>query len=493
MPEGSDDDEAAEKAEALEIKLFKVHSEEGEATTVVEVSTRPLKQEMLDTKDAFILVGGTDGLFAWVGKESNKEERLGVMTAAEKYIEDNGLARGTRVARVIEGLETAMFKQYFTHWNESECPSGGLGRTYSPGSIAEWNIEDLHADNRKRIAKSAGSAIGFMPDNGTGEKKIWRVEDMELVEVEAEKYGFLFAGDSYVILYQYGPESIVYFWQGSKSSIDEKASSAIHAAKIDNEDMGGKAIQIRVVQGEEPRHFIKMFGGNMIVFAGGKASGFNNVKDRDEYDVDGVRMFRVRNTCGEADARATQVPETADALASDDVFLLETPDNCWIWAGQESVEEEVEQAKRLAPILCPEREVELIKEGEEDDTFWSALGGGPTSDYRDTKAGLNKPVLPPRLFHIVTRSNGRVRAFETFNFKQSDLAVDDAMILDSGDEVYVWIGKDADQEEGAQALQLAKKYLDSDPTPRCATRSTIFTIKDGMEPTSFTSIFPDWN
>ena len=76
----------------------------------------------------------------------------------------------------------------------------------------------------------------------------------------------------------------MYFWQGSKTSTDEKGASAIHAARIDNEELGGKAIQVviislgkrpiiqiikvRMVQGKEPRHFIKMFGGSMVVFSG---------------------------------------------------------------------------------------------------------------------------------------------------------------------------------------------------------------------------------
>ena len=46
------------------------------------------------------------------------------------------------------------------------------------------------------------------------------------------------------------------------------------------------------MQGREPRHFIKMFGGKMVVFSGGKASGFKNVHDHDTYDADGTRMFR---------------------------------------------------------------------------------------------------------------------------------------------------------------------------------------------------------
>jgi len=492
VAKGSNDDEEMEKLSALEIKLLKVHCEEDDIN-IDEVSGRPLKQEMLDSKDSYILVGGTDGLFVWLGKESEKKEKVQAMKAAEKYIADNSLSKATRVTRVIEGLETAMFKQFFTHWNESECQSGGLGRTYSPGSIAEWNIEDLHADSRKRIAKSAGTAIGFMPDDASGSKKIWRVEDMELVQVPEDKQGFFFGGDSYVILYQSDSANIVYFWQGLKTSIDERGASALHAARIDNEELGGNAVQVRVVQGEEPRHFIKMFRGLMVVFAGGKGSGFNNVRDRDEYDEDGVRMFRVRCACGETDARATQVEESADSLASDDVFILETPSETWIWVGQESVDEEVEQAKRFVEIVSPGREAELIKEGDESDNFWSSLGGPPSSDYRPTKAGLNRPVLLPRLFHIVERLNGKVRAFEIFNFHQNDLEDDDAMILDSGDEVYVWVGKDAKPDEATKALDLATKYLDSDPTPRNSISSTIFTIKDGKEPSSFTSIFPEWS
>ena len=57
--------------------------------------------------------------------------------------------------------------------------------------------------------------------------------------------------------------------KGNESSQDEKAASAINAIKLDD-DVGGKAIQVRVVQGQEPRHFIKMFSGKMIVFSGGK-------------------------------------------------------------------------------------------------------------------------------------------------------------------------------------------------------------------------------
>jgi len=47
--------------------------------------------------------------------------------------------------------------------------------------------------------------------------------------------------------------------------------AAINAVKLDNE-LGGRAVQVRVVQGREPRHFLKMFAGKMVVFTGGKVS-----------------------------------------------------------------------------------------------------------------------------------------------------------------------------------------------------------------------------
>jgi len=34
----------------------------------------------------------------------------------------------------------------------------------------------------------------------------------------------------------------------------------------------------------------------MIMFLGGKASGFRNLRDHDTYDVDGTRLFQVSKT-----------------------------------------------------------------------------------------------------------------------------------------------------------------------------------------------------
>merc|ERR1712107_687630 len=135
------------------------------------------------------------------------------MKAGESFLRGGNFSREAQLVRVLEGLETAIFKQFFSVWNELDEEAG-----YPESKVAQWKIEDLHTDNRRRIERAGGTAPGFLPDDGTGEKTVWRVVDMELET--GENTGFLFGGDSYVILYKYDAGAILYYWQGKKSSTD---------------------------------------------------------------------------------------------------------------------------------------------------------------------------------------------------------------------------------------------------------------------------------
>jgi len=131
--------------------------------------------------------------------------------------------------------------------------------------------------------------------------------------------------------------------------------------------------------------------------------------------------------------------------------------------------------------------IETLRDGENEDVFWTTLGVDAESVLKSSDDAFNKPVLDPRLFHITPK-----RVFEIFNFQKSDLVTEDVMFLDSGDEVYVWIGAKADEEEKSEGLEMAKKYLDADPTYRNADNCIVIVVKENEEPSSFTSIFNDW-
>jgi hypothetical protein len=78
--------------------------------------------------------------------------------------------------------------------------------------------------------------------------QVWRVEQFELKEVAEDRHGCFTSGDCYLIVYAYGtdtPQFLVYMWQGSNSTQDERGACAMHAVKLDDELCQGSAPQVR--------------------------------------------------------------------------------------------------------------------------------------------------------------------------------------------------------------------------------------------------------
>lgn len=491
--EGGDDVEH-ERSSDTEVSLHRISDADGELK-VERVGEKPLAHTLLDPNDCFLLDGGMSGLFVWVGKGASAKERKESMLLAQKYLAYRGYPEWCQVTRVICGAEPPIFKQYFASWKEQEH-SGVFGRKGALNRIAEmdktFNVSDLHREKRRLLTKNLGKACGFMPDDGSGTLEIFRVENFELAPIDPAIYGFFFGGDSYVIKYTYkkgySERYIIYFWQGNESSQDEKAASAIWAVKMDN-DLCGKAIQVRVVQGHEPEHFLRMFKGRMIIFSGGHASGFRNLRDHDTYDVDGTRMFHVKGT-SDVDVRAVQVDEVAASLNSEDVFVLETPKNTFLWLGEFADPSEIAMGHNVAKLVSPDRQAVEVKEGSEPVEFWNSIGG--KGDYKKGHQEVHNPLLEPRLFKCST-ATGKLRVIEICNFTQEDLDVNDVMMLDSGDEIYVWIGKGSTEEERTKSLEVAMEYVKTDPTERDLDSTAIITVNQAEEPDAFTALFDHWD
>lgn len=169
---------------------------------------------------------------------------------------------------------------------------------------------EINDQTLQTLKKSGGHALGFMPDQGNGEPTVWLVQDKNLSPVPREAYGIFFGGDSYVIKYSYknkkGQQSyLIYYWLGQESSKEEKEGAANFAKKL-NEEVGGKAIQVRIAHGYETRHFLKIFRGKVIIFSGGHVAGFKHVSDHTQ----GNKLFRIRGTSSE-DVRADQLKEVS--------------------------------------------------------------------------------------------------------------------------------------------------------------------------------------
>lgn len=113
-----------------------------------------------------------------------------------------------------------------------------------------------------------------MIDDASGEIKIWRIEDFEKVLIDSDQYGFFYSGESYIVLYKYIWKNkdcfIIYYYQRRDSSINEKGTSAVLTIELDKE-VSGMAKEIRVVQYKEPKHFLALFHGKMVIHSGKSA------------------------------------------------------------------------------------------------------------------------------------------------------------------------------------------------------------------------------
>lgn len=114
-------------------------------------------------------------------------------------------------------------------------------------------------------------------------------------------------------------------------------------------------------------------------------------------------------------------------------------------------------ASGVVDRVTPNASIEVIEEGSEPAEFWEALGGEGDYDHELDPAGA--PFLDPRLFHCRILFNGKLRVEEIGQFEQNDLNVDDIMVLDGGDEVYIWEGQGATAEEKEKSIDMAKVFV----------------------------------
>lgn len=122
-----------------------------------------------------------------------------------------------------------------------------------------------------------------------------------------------------------------------------------------------------------------------------------------------------------------------------------------------------------------------VAEGSEPDGFWEALGG--KAAYRTSPRLKDKKMdaHPPRLFACSNKIGRFVIEEVPGELMQEDLATDDVMLLDTWDQVFVWVGKDSQEDEKTEALTSAKRYIETDPANRDR-RTPITVVKQGFEP-----------
>ncbi|XP_019936216.1 scinderin like a [Paralichthys olivaceus] len=481
LPSGTSDDKSADKKSKKLASLYLISDAAGSMKTSLVAEKNPFQQDMLSEKDCYILDNAGDNtVFVWKGKEANKKERSAALAAANKFIKDKNYPPNTKVQVMPSGAEAALFKQFFFNWLD-KYETTGPSNAYIIGKIAK--VEQIPFDSSSLHDNQIMAAIHGMVDDGSGKVQIWRVEKGDKVPVDPSTYGQFFGGDCYLVLYSYSadgsPKRIIYTWQGQKCTQDELTASAFLTVTLDN-SMGGVATQVRVTQGKEPPHLVSLFKKKPLVIHLGGTS-----REHGESKPASKRLFHIRQSSTKA-TRAIEVEPVASSLNTNDVFVLKASNSVKLWVGKGGTPEEKEAAKYVASLLGGT--VSEVQETKEPADFWALLGG--KKEYQTSKT-LENTVRAPRLFGCSNKT-GRVIAEEVpSEFTQLDLAPDDVMILDCGNQIFIWVGKDANETEKTESLKIATEYLSSDPSGRQGLPIT--TIKQGEEPPSFTGWFHAWD
>jgi gelsolin len=194
----------------------------------------------------------------------------------------------------------------------------------------------------------------------------YHVQKGQLVRVPKDHQNDFGTGDVYLV--DTGP--IIYMWVGKKSTPDEKFIGAITSVWKD-QDRKGAAKLVTVEEGDEPQDFLKLFKGNITIT---------------EQDTEGIlkrialkqREFKLFRVHIEEDLNMYyEVDKSKDSLQSDDVFLLDTWKEIFIWRGKESTAFERWEAMRIAERYDAERagaqEIIIVEEGEEPKDFLKFL------------------------------------------------------------------------------------------------------------------------
>ncbi|KAM8978433.1 LOW QUALITY PROTEIN: scinderin [Sarcophilus harrisii] len=471
-----DDDTVADFSNRKMARLYMVSDASGAMQVSVVSEENPFSKSMLLSEECFIPDhGAARQIFVWKGKDANPKERKAAMKTAEDFLKQMNYPLNTQI-QVLRGGETPMFKQFFNDWRGPE----EFGKVCTD-RVAR--VQQVPFDAQKLHECPKMAAQHHMVDDGSGTVEIWRVESTGQVPVDPKTYGEFYGGDCYILLYTYAKGQIIYTWQGAHSTRDELTASAFLTVQLDR-SLGGRPVQVRVSQGKEPAHLLSLFKDKpLIVYKNGTS------RKGGQAPPAATRLFQIRRNLGSI-TRIVEVDAVSDSLNSNDVFVLKLPrKGGYTWVGRGASEEEEKGARYLSGVL--QCQTARVPEGQEPEEFWAALGG--------KKAYQTSPLLeaqvedhPPRLFGCSNKTGRFLIEEVPGEFTQEDLAEDDVMLLDTWEQIFLWIGKDANEVERAESMKSAKAYLETDPSGRDQ-GTLIVVVKQGYEPPTFTGWFLGWD
>ncbi|TPX39306.1 hypothetical protein SeMB42_g06380 [Synchytrium endobioticum] len=493
--EGGDDLEFEKQLEAKTF-LYGVNSDNTDTANPnfqVLVNGKNLTTKNVHGGSSFV-VDCFDEIFVWHGRQSPEVERHAAEAFAEQLSKQAGRPSNVIIDIERDPAERVLFKERFMDWTDGfnievkqQTNIGAKDRSrfvYDRGGWDTKKVEKVDViamyeppppPSRWGISEDPDIGGPLKPEEDLG----WVSLDVLLLEekgtskpVDKIDAQILYSGESYTFVYKHmtgrpdSPKetSVLYYWIGAETKSSDQANAAYTAADIAKK---GCARQVRILQGKEPSHFLKMLGGFVLVRKG----------LRQTFNPHDKALYHIR------------------AVARD-------INQIFVWNGVGAFENEKMVANTVAHRISDARPIQEIQEGAEPKLFWEKLAPNAkkgVSEYACAEYFAMRCKWPDsyrtRLFRIsFGLKNGNPTAEEVEYYTQNDLDGTAVYILDAFFELYVWIGSEAIQKfkDVRLALETCMEYVSyvSKKQPQRKIDGTkCYCVRSGNEPACFKACF----
>ncbi|CAF4932515.1 unnamed protein product [Pieris macdunnoughi] len=474
-------------------------------------------RSVLATKNVYILDAHLD-VFVWFGKKSSRLVRAAAVKLAQELFNMVKRPPHALVTRLQEGTETQVFKTYFLGWEEviavdftrtaeSVARTGADLTTWARNQETKTDLSALFTPRQPAMSPIEAKTLADEWNEDLEAMEAFVLEGRHFVRLPDQELGVFHSQDCYVFLCRYilpvddenedmddneadaDASWVVYFWQGRKApnmgwltftfGLERKFKQLCKRLDV-----------VRTHQQQESLKFMAHFKRRFII-----RDGKRNVKPEGRQPVE---LFELRSNGSALCTRLIQVKADPTQLNSAFCYILNVPLEggndtssaiVYAWIGSKSDADSARLIEQIAEekFNNPWVSLQVLTEGSEPDNFfWVALGG--RKPYETDADFLNFT----RLFRCSNEKGYFTVSEKCTDFCQDDLADDDIMILDNGEQVFLWLGAKCSEVEIKLAYKSAQVYIQHMKTvqPERA-RKLFLTLKD-KESRRFTKCFHGW-
>ena len=334
------------------------------------------------------------------------------------------------------------------------------------GSETDRNVKEAAAATEEAWV-GAGSKVGL---------EIWRINKFKVERWPKENYGKFFSGDSYIIMNTFirpdeeDFEFDLHFWIGKHSTQDEYGTAAYKTVELDTL-LKDKPVQHREVMNYESDLF-KGYFKSLTYLNGGVETGFHHVEKVTMkptlFHIFGSKKF----------VQIEQVGLNKQNLDSHDVYVLVTEKTVFQWNGQFcNKDEKLKASMYVVELRRNGKGLSVIEDPDQDEDFLAFFSD---SEPLNQKADDIQDVTCSKLFRL-TDSSGSLKVNEEVSsgkIKKSMLDSSDVFIIDKKNQCFVWVGKNASQNEKKNWALHSHNYLKTTKHPL----KPVTCISEGKEP-----------